>query len=335
MKILVIRFSSIGDIVLTTPVVRVLKSQLKDAEIHYATRLEYEAILSANPHIDKIHLLEENIRSFISELKKEKFDHIIDLHHNFKTFLIKTSLGIKSSSYQKLNIRKWLIVNLKVNALPNVHIVDRYLQAAAKLGVNNDGDGLDYFIPHKDEVENEWLPESHRGEFYVLAIGAKFATKRLPQSKIIELCDKINKPVILLGGREEVEVGQYVEKFFEKREKNKSYEKGLKDLNKKTIIFNGCGKFNLNQSGSIIKQSNGVFCHDTGLMHIAAAFDKQVFSIWGNTLPEFGMYPYQTKFTVFENNALSCRPCNKIGSSKCPLGHFDCMNKQVFDFYLP
>lgn len=335
MKILVLRFSSIGDIVLTTPVLRTLKSGLKDVEIHYSTRPEYGQILTANPNIDKIHLLQSGMSELVSVLKKERFDFIIDLHNNFRTFIIKTALGVKSSSFKKLNIQKWLLVNLKVNMMPNRHIVDRYIDTVKGLGVEMDVLGLDYYIPHKDEVEEDWLPESHRQDLVVFAIGGKLGTKQLPRERIIEVCDKINKPVILLGGKEDESIGNYIAGFFEKRNENLPFEKGLKDLNKKTVIFNGCGKFNLNQSASIIKKSIAVFTHDTGLMHIASAFGKDVFSFWGNTVPEFGMYPYRTKFTVFENNALTCRPCSKIGHGKCPLGHFKCMKKQAIDFYIP
>lgn len=335
MKILIIRFSSIGDIVLTTPVIRVLKKQLKDVELHYATKVEYRQLVESNPHVDKVHVLEKSLSDLIKPLKEEKFDYIIDLHNNSKSLLIKSLLRTKSSSFKKLNIEKWLAVNLKFNMLPNRHIVDRYVDTVKSLGVKMDQTGLDYFIPHKDVVEDDWLPEEYRHDLVVFAIGAKFGTKRLPKERIIEVCDKINKPVILLGGKEDEEVGQYITDFFEKKNKNEPYEKGLKDLNKKTIVFNGCGKFNLNQSASIIKKSIAVFTHDSGLMHIASAFEKHVYSIWGNTVPEFGMYPYRTKFTVFENNSLTCRPCSKIGHNECPVGHFNCMNKQNFDFYIP
>ncbi|HZX73688.1 MAG TPA: glycosyltransferase family 9 protein, partial [Cyclobacteriaceae bacterium] len=105
--------------------------------------------------------------------------------------------------------------------------------------------------------------------------------------------------------------------------------------NTRTVIYNACGKCNLNQSASIVKNADYVFSHDTGLMHIAAAFKREVISIWGNTIPDFGMYPYRTKFTVLENNNIGCRPCSKIGYAKCPKGHFNCMNKIEFDFELP
>ena len=151
---------------------------------------------------------------------------------------------------------------------------------------------------------------------------------------MIELCDRINKPVVLLGGKEDQEIASEIEEFFFKKESGASYEEGLEELGKKTLIFNAVGKCNLNQSASLIQQSSWVFTHDTGLMHIASAFKKPIFSIWGNTVPAFGMYPYRTKFTIFENNNLSCRPCSKIGYKQCPKGHFKCMNDQVFDFYL-
>jgi ADP-heptose:LPS heptosyltransferase len=335
MKILILRFSSIGDIVLTTPVIRALKIQLDDAEIHYCTKMQYAGIVNHNPYLSKVHVLENNLGELIAELKKEQFDYVIDLHHNLRTFIIKWRLGVKSFSFNKLNHEKWLMVNLKIDKLPNVHIVDRYMDTVSSFGVKTDDLGLDYFIPDSDEVPVDWLPETHRKEYVVYAIGAQHNTKKLPLSRMIELCDKINKPIILLGGKEDAEIGNQITAFFERRPEHEDWEKGLKEMNKKTIIFNACGKFNLNQSASIVKKARYVFTHDTGLMHIAAAFKKEIFSIWGNTIPTFGMYPYKTKFTVLENNKIDCRPCSKIGHQACPKKHFKCMNEIIFDFWLP
>ncbi|QSE95950.1 glycosyltransferase family 9 protein [Fulvivirga lutea] len=334
-KILIIRFSSIGDIVLTTPVIRNLKTQLPDAEIHYLTKKSYEGIIKHNPYIDKYHLLHDSLNETIKSLKNEKYDLIIDLHKNLRTLIIKKRLGVKSYSFDKLNRAKWLMVNLKINQLPNKHIVERYMETLAPINISMDTLGLDYFIPEKDEVPTDWLPETHRKEYVAYAIGAQHGTKRLPLKRMIELCDKINKPIILLGGKEDTAVGESIVKFFTKSKVSEPFEEGLTELNKKSIIYNACGKYNLNQSASIIKQAKYVFTHDTGLMHIAAAFKKEIFSIWGNTIPSFGMYPYRTKFTILENNKIDCRPCSKIGYEKCPKGHFKCMNNIVFDFYLP
>ena len=334
-KILVIRFSSIGDIVLTTPVVRNLKTQLTDCEIHYLTKSSFRSIIDHNPYIDKAHYLEESLNKIISALKKENFDLVIDLHNNLRTRTIKARLGVKSKTFKKLNWEKWLKVNLKIDKLPNRHIVDRYMDTIADLGIKMDTLGLDYFIPEADEVPMDWLPDTHRQEYVAYAIGAQHGTKRLPLKRMIELCDKINKPIVLLGGIEDAETAEEIERFFEKTTKSEPMEEGLTELNKKTIIYNACGKYNLNQSSSLVKQATYVFSHDTGLMHIAAAFKKQIFSIWGNTIPAFGMYPYRTKFTILENNKIDCRPCSKIGYNQCPKGHFKCMNNIIFDFYLP
>nr|WKN35286.1 glycosyltransferase family 9 protein [Tunicatimonas sp. TK19036] len=334
LKILILRFSSIGDIVLTTPVPRTLKTQL-DAEVHYCTKKKYRGILEHNPYIDKIHVLDEKLSELVQQLKKEGFDYIIDLHNNLRTQLIKKRMGVRSYSFPKLNVEKWLMVNFKINKLPNVHIVDRYMETVAPLGVKMDSLGLDYFIPAKDEVERSWLPETHQKEYVAYAIGAQYNTKKLPVDRIIELCDKINKPIILLGDKNDAEVGEQVTRFFERNEISEPLESKLFELNKKTIVFNACGKFNLNQSASIVQQADYVFTHDTGLMHIASAFKKNIFCIWGNTIPAFGMYPYRTKFTILENNKVPCRPCSKIGYQRCPKKHFRCMRDIVFDFYLP
>ncbi|MDN4166893.1 glycosyltransferase family 9 protein [Cytophagales bacterium LB-30] len=334
MKVLILRFSSIGDIVLTTPVPRALKIQ-KEAEVHYATKPAFRGILANNPYIDKVYVLDQGINVLIQQLKAERYDYVIDLHNNLRTRLIKLRLGAKSYAFDKLNWEKWLWVNLKINRMPNVHIVDRYMETVRALGVKRDSQGLDYFIPSQDEVPMEWLPETHRKEYVAVAIGAQHSTKRLPLKRLIELCDKINKPIVLLGGKEDAATGEAIAAFFEQTTQSEAMEEGLKALNKKTLIFNACGKFNLNQSASLVKQARYVFSHDTGLMHIAAAFKKEIFSIWGNTSPLLGMYPYQTKFTVLENNKLSCRPCSKIGHDACPKGHFKCMNELVFDFYIP
>ncbi|KAA6434036.1 glycosyltransferase family 9 protein [Dyadobacter flavalbus] len=314
-KFLVLRFSSIGDIVLTTPVIRCLKQQHGHAEIHYFTKDKFEFLLRDNPYIDKIWLLNSGISEILKALKAEKFDYIIDLHSNIRTLRIKLALGVPSFSFDKLNVQKWLLTSFKVNYLPDVHIVDRYLETVKTFGITNDGKGLDYFIPYKDEVELSWLPETHRKGFVAYAIGGQHNTKKLPVPRMIELCQKINFPVILLGGKEDEETGEAI-------------RAAIGDM----LVFNACGKYNFNQSASLIKKSVIVFSHDTGLMHVAAAFKKKVYSIWGNTVPAFGMYPYKTSFEVLENNNLRCRPCSKIGYKACPQKHFRCMNDISFEF---
>lgn len=321
MKVLIVRFSSIGDIVLTTPVPRCIKTQLENVEVHYATKAQYQSIIESNPYVDKVFLLKESLDELIAELKKENYDVVLDLHNNLRTRILKWKLGVRSFSFNKLNIEKWLMVNFKINKLPDAHIVDRYLETAKSLDVKNDALGLDYFIPEKDEVPWDWFPETHRNGFVAYAIGAQHETKKLPVDRMIELCTKINQPIVLLGGKEDFENAERVRLEFDRSKSN-------------TIIFNACGKFNLNQSADIVRKCNVIFSHDTGLMHIAAALKKEVYSIWGNTIPAFGMYPYRTKYHSLENKDLNCRPCSKIGYQKCPKGHFKCMRELEFDFRL-
>ncbi|MBA3649202.1 MAG: glycosyltransferase family 9 protein [Chitinophagales bacterium] len=313
MKILIIRFSSIGDIVLTTPVVRCLKKQLPSSEIHYLTKPSYNSIIKNNPYINKTHYLNERLSDTITELRNEKYDLIIDLHNNFRTWLIKMQLGVKSIAFNKLNFEKWIYVTFKWNVLPDIHIVDRYLETVRYLGVKNDGEGLDYFLSAQDVVSLESLPLTHLHGFIAVVIGAKHITKRLPLDKLKNLCRLLAYPVVLLGGPEDKDQGDII-----------AGEEPLK-------IFNGCGKFTLNQSAFLIKTSLSVITHDTGLMHIAAAFRKKIISIWGNTVPEFGMYPYvrgvnRPLSKMVEIEKLYCRPCSKIGYKRCPEGHFKCMN---------
>jgi ADP-heptose:LPS heptosyltransferase len=323
MKILVLRFSSIGDIVLTTPIVRQLKTQLSGAKVHYATKPAYRSLLEANPYIDKIHVLSGSLGELVAELRAEQFDFIVDLHGSLRSRLIRMRLpSVLSCSFDKLNFRKWLLVKTKINRLPPIHIVDRYREAAAPLNIQDDGGGLDYFIPAGQDVDvAATLPHGFRaGRYVAVAIGAQHATKRLPVEKLIELMGQLAPtPVVLLGGPEDESTGHVI-------------EMAVRD---KQLLYNGCGQFTLHQSASIVQQADYIVTHDTGLMHIAAAFGKPIVSIWGNTVPAFGMYPYRTRFQTLEVQGLSCRPCSKIGFAKCPQGHFKCMRDQDLSLLAP
>ncbi len=307
-KILIIRFSSIGDIVLTTPVVRMLKQQLPDTEIHFLTKPQFSILIESNPYIDKTHYLKPEFSDTITELKNEFFDYIIDLHNNLRTSRIKYKLNLPAFTFDKLNLKKWIYVNFKKNNLPDTHIVDRYLQTTTVFDIKNDNKGLDYFIPENDNVEISKSFTEINDKYISFVIGAKHSTKQLPINKIIEICNKIDLPIILMGGKEDSEKAEQI-------------------VSKAQNTYNACGGFNLNQSASILKQADAVISHDTGLMHIAAAFSKKIISIWGNTVPEFGMYPYlpNKESKIIQVNNLKCRPCSKIGFSKCPKKHFKCM----------
>lgn len=310
-KILIIRFSSIGDIVLTTPVVRCIRQQIPGSEVHYLTKKSFADIVSQNPYIDKVFALENSLGIIIKQLRAEQYDFIVDLHNNLRSFRVRMALNKPGSAFNKLNLEKWLIVNLKIDRLPDKHIVERYFESTAGLGIRNDQKGLDYFIRSTDEIDTDQLPEPWRSGFIAVVIGAKHATKRMPVDRLTEVARLVEKPVILLGGPEDQENGNAIAEVAG------------------PLVLNYCGKTTLGQSASLVRQSRLVITHDTGLMHIAAAFRKKIISIWGNTIPEFGMFPYLPGhtggFRIFEIKGLSCRPCSKLGFEKCPRGHFKCM----------
>ncbi len=311
-KFLIIRFSSIGDIVLTTPVIRCLKQQVPDAEVHFLIRDKFHSVVEHNPYIDKVHQLAHSWELMIEELKTEDYDYIIDLHHNRKTLRLKNALKKKSFSFYKLNIQKYFLTAFKINLLPKLHIVDRYMKTVESFGVKNDGKGLDYFISPEEETKRQDIPVSHSAGYIACVIGAAHGTKRWPVHKWKEFCAKLNFPIILLGGPEDAANGSEIASVDDIR------------------IYNACGKFKLNESADLVHKSRLVITNDTGLMHIAAAYKKIIISLWGNTVPAFGMTPYYGDFSMTSLQLQTktwCRPCSKIGYDKCPLGHFKCMEK--------
>ncbi len=325
MKILIIRFSSIGDIVLTTPVIRCVKMQLPNSKIHYLTKSSFAPIVNYNPYIDKLHYLSDNLEEIILALKKEKFDYVIDLHHNLRTMRVKRALGIKDFySYPKLNIKKWLLTVLKLNLMPDKSIVERYFETVKTLKVTNDGKGLEFFIHDEHKLGNNDIPMAHWGGYVGCVIGGSYKTKQLPLEQWKIFCELVPYPVILLGGTEDRELGAQI-----------AEQDPIK-------IYNSCGKFNLNESGELVKHAKVIVSNDTGLMHIAAAYQKPIISLWGNTSPQMGMYPYygynnlkervSTKSIIVENKDLACHPCSKLGYSKCPKKHFLCMNSLDMKF---
>lgn len=309
MKILVIRFSSMGDIIYTTPVVRCLKEQLPDSEIHFLTKPAFKYIYDANPHLDKLLLLKEKLNDTIAEIKQEKYDYIIDLHNNLRTSLIKLRTGIKSSTYDKQRIKKWLSLKFNLKLIEPIHLVDRYLKAVKFLGVTNDGRPIDYYIKKNYRLA-DLLPLSHQSGYIAFVIGATHFTKRMPNEKIISICRQINKPILLLGGNDVKANGNVIADALEDK------------------VYNACGITSLDESVFLVSKAINIIGFDTGLTHIAEAFDRPIASVWGGTVPELlGVQPYQVKDAMVAGVELPCRPCSKFGLPQCPLGHFKCMNE--------
>jgi len=310
-KILIIRFSSIGDIVLTTPILRCIKQQKPDVELHYVTKETFTSILQHNPYVDKLHTFEKDVVEITKELIEENYDLIIDLHHNLRSLRLITSLGKRSYCFNKINFRKFMAVNFKqLRMLPKIHIVERYFETVRSLGVVNDNKGLDHFISKEDEFDiTKKFPQLSSPNFIALVVGGSYATKKIPLSKLVEICNSTQKQFIVLGSRDDDAVAQQLK---------------LQCSN----VISACGDLSLNQSAYVLKLSECVVTSDTGMMHIASAYRKKIISFWGNTIPEFGMYPYLPgeESEIMEVKGLACRPCSKLGYKRCPKLHFKCMN---------
>lgn len=300
---------------------RCLKQQIPGSEIHFLTKMRFESVTKHNPYIDRFFYLDDNLQEIKQQLKKEQYDYIIDLHKNIRSYLLRWWLNVKTYSYRKASIQKLLLTRLKINLMPKRHIVDRNLDTVLPLDVKNDEKGMDYFIGKDEVVKIESYPLTHRFGFIAIVIGGSYFTKKLPAAKLVELCAQIQHPIMLLGGPEDAVEGEQI-----------SASDPLK-------IFNACGKFSLNQSAYLVSQSKLVISHDTGLQYIACAYGKKVLAIWGGTSPALAVEPYYgrlqqkdiqhgSRYKNFIVPGLSCQPCSNFGSSKCPRGHFKCMNDQ-------
>lgn len=315
MKLLIIRFSSIGDIVLTTPVLRCIKLQYPDAELHFLVKESFKEVVAYNPRIDQVHTYKGNLKKMVQTLKPHKFDFIIDLQKNVRSRHVAVALDVPRFTFPKLNLLKWLYVNLKWNIMPEKSIVQRYFLAVKRLKVKSDGMGLEFFIPDHLKTKQEDIPMGHYSGYIACVIGGSFATKRFPVEKWQHFCTRSRYPVVLLGGADDKENGDAIA----------SVNAGK--------IYNACGKFSLLESADLVRRSTVVVSNDTGLMHIAAAFQKPIVSLWGNTTPDMGMFPYygregshpSPQDVRLEIKPLSCRPCSKLGFKKCPKSHFKCM----------
>lgn len=333
MEVLIILSGVPGDIVFATPLIRSLKTRLDNPAISFLTSTEGKALLQENPYLDRVF----DFAGFRIERKlhSKRFTYIFDLDANLRSSVITARMAGKVLRIKKRTWEKWLLTRFKINKMIPVHLADQYLNTASAVNVSGDGLRPDYYIPYKDDVPMDWLPEPFQKGYVVFCISAPYSTRRLPLSRMIEVCDRINKPVIILGGADDTQDGAAIEEFFTRRDEHAELEATLLALNKKTVVYNGCGKFNFNQQASLVKQSKCVFTFDNDFIAIASAFGKETFVMYGNTVLDFGSYPYQTRFTIFENNKLTCRPCSAKGYGKCPLQHFRCMNDLVFDFYIP
>lgn len=312
-KILIIRFSSIGDIILCSPIFRTIKTQL-GAEVHWLTKKKFKFIHEFNPYIDKIHPLDDNFTELATELKKENYDLVVDLHKNLRSLRFIRRIKAPHLSFNKINIQKWLLVNFQFDSIKEPrHLVNRYFHSLMKIGIENDNLGLEYHYGQKT------VNPIQEKKYIVYGIGGTYNTKKMPPEQIVYHFGNLPCTLVLLGGKTEVEAAAFIKDHL-----------GDNCIN----MVNIC---NLHTSAKIIEDSIFVISHDTATMHIAAAFKKPILSIWGATSPSLGMDPYlpeeMTHKSIFlENKSLKCHPCSKLGSENCPKGHFKCLNDLPGDY---
>lgn len=291
-KILIIRFSSIGDIILTTPIIRCLKNQL-NVEIDFLTKPRYQDLIISNPYIREVITL-SSVSQTIDILKSSHYDFVIDLQNSFRSFIIRLSLAAKSYSFPKYGLKRYLLIYFGVNLLNN-HVVDRYFKSVEKLNVYNDSKGVDYFFSSKKFQ----IDFNIKQKYICWCIGGTYEQKKLSAMQIINVISQIDIPVLLIGGESEKEISSEIT--------NRFHRDNILDL---------CGETTFDESAYLMKKSKLVLTNDTGMMHIASAFDIPIISFWGCTKPELGFYAYQANIKSKQLvSAMSLQPCSKHGKS--------------------
>jgi heptosyltransferase-2 len=318
-KILVLRFSSIGDIVLTFPVVAALKAAYPDCQIDYVTKPAFRHLLEACPGLSHIFTLEGSIRQLRKDINFQSYDTVLDLHNNLRTLLLTAFSGVKVYKYPKNNWNKWLLTRFKVKQERRQHVVERYLSTLKQaFGLEVLAPENPYDIPGSEQFSIQDATGFTPRKYVAFAIGAQFATKRLPTDLMIKLLQKIEHPLVLLGGKEDQHTANEI----------------VAALGGQKVV-SMVGQLNIHGSAWLVKNAAALLTHDTGLMHIGACFEVPIHLIWGNTVKDFGMYPFrpeQENCFQYEVENLKCRPCSKIGFQNCPKGHFACMRQQDLDF---
>lgn len=322
-SICILRLSSLGDIVLTSVLLRCLRNQFPDANIVMVTGLNYAEAVLYNPHCNTIitvdtkkgikQLLEKR-REIVEHNGGKKYDIVLDLHRNIRTAIIRAGIGKEYGLIDKFRQQKLELVHRKKGiGEPITHIVERYIRTAKQWHIKNDGRGLELWL-ESEKNSQEYLPDigtKPQQNIIGIAPGARHYTKRYPQEHFIELIKELRNSFsdasfVLFGGEDEKELCKNIEKKIP------------------FPIINYGGNLSISESVKEIDKCSVMISNDSGLMHIAAARRIPVIAIFGSTVKEFGFAPYGTAHSIIEVN-IPCRPCSHIGRDKCPLGHFECM----------
>ncbi len=331
-KILIIRLSSIGDIILASPLIRCIRAKYPDSQIDFLVRKDYSELVSYNKNLSNV--IEFDIKSgsrglneLASNINKAGYDVILDIHNCLRSRYIRKNSSAKKFIINKNIIRRFLLVNFKINIYNNyISVIDRYINTASSLSVNNDGRGPEVFLPeainHRITDTINYLNLPDHSVLIGAAPSAKHFTKKWPRDNYAKLFSSLiknlNAVIINLGGKEDKD---YIDEIVE------NVNSGLTE--KKCL--NVAGKLTLLETAAAIDRCSLLITNDTGLMHLAAARKRKIAAVFGPTVKEFGFFPYGVEVAIIENNNLNCRPCSHIGSSECPKKHFKCMKEISVD----
>lgn len=329
-KTLVLRLSSIGDIILTSPLLRTLRTAVgSDARIDFVVRKEYAELVQSCHHLSLVHEYDvatgyKGLQSLARQLREEKYDLVVDLHDSIRTKLIRASVNAGDVVVMdKRKLERWLLVNLKRNAYAdNLTVAERYIETVEKYGVVNDNKGLEIFIPDTTLFEVSGKIAALRLNQFEKVIGicpgSKHFTKRWQREKFAEVAvrtaQEYHAKVLLFGGQDEQDDCGFVREEVTRRVSANA-------------VTSFAGEFSLLETAAALEFCDVVVTNDSGLMHLAAAKQKKIVAVFGSTVKEFGFAPYGTEAIVIENNSLDCRPCTHIGKKECPKGHLKCLTE--------
>lgn len=308
--ILVVRLSAIGDIVLTTPVLAELHRALPQARIDFCTKAPFAPLVASNPAVASV-VTPESISPGAS------YDLVVDLQNNRRSRkLIRTLRAGKVTRYHKRNWKKLLLVQFKINVSDGYQsVVERYGEVLAGIAPKVTAPCALYPSPEDRTFAAGALGAD--GPVLAVCFGANHFTKRYPLEHFARIMELVTSQtparVLLLGGKEdEPEAAKLIAMLPESA---------------RSRVLSLAGKATLMQSAALLSGVDAVLTNDTGLMHIASAFGKKLFVIFGSSVKEFGFMPWGAEYELFETQGLSCRPCSHIGRSSCPKGHFRCMTE--------
>ncbi len=326
-KTLIIRFSSIGDIVLSSLLVRTLRDRFPEAEIDYLVKSEYADLVHHNPHIS--HVLQfspaDGLSGHRQRIRSAEYDMIIDIHDSLRS----RYLCFGHPNVVRINKRKlarFLLVRTKLNLYNSFggspSVAERYLETVEPLGVKNDGKGLELFLgevaaSRADAVLKESGVPDDTPLIGICPTSRHF--NKMWQAKGFSevgamLAQSHSCSVVVFGSTEEAGPCAVVVEM-------------IKALQPQLQVLNLAGRLSLLETAAVMDRCSVVVSNDSGLMHIAAARQRKVVAVFGPTVQELGFFPYGTISTVVEHESLSCRPCTHIGLPNCPLGHFKCMKE--------